>query len=230
MNASMSDGAILMALSTRMCRKSPSAQSRYTIFVDTWRYAAASLTVSNVRNQSAESSANGAKACDCVDSEAPSSRVVARGCKALLLPWAGLIRPSKPWVGGSSPSRRARKRMKRKREATLANLEAFNDVRKLSATDKPPLGGDKLLSKKRVRSNKFYAPANKIRASPETNRRGSSTCRVLHRLRANGVCSQDGYSITHPPESQPMHAGPRMGSVIGWPISGQLCSRSASPR
>jgi len=101
MNASMSDGAILMALSTRMCRKSPSAQSRYTIFVDTWRYAAASLTVSNVRNQSAESSAKRRESCDCVDSELHRPEWL-QGCKALLLPWQPHP-PSKPWVGGSSP-------------------------------------------------------------------------------------------------------------------------------
>jgi len=39
------DGAILMALSTRMCRSSPRAQSPYTVLVDTRRYAATSLTV-----------------------------------------------------------------------------------------------------------------------------------------------------------------------------------------
>ncbi len=67
---------------------------------------------------------------------APAVPSSCKGLRSLATPWLDLIRPSKPVVGGSSPSRRARKRMKRKREATLANLEAFNDVRKLSATDK----------------------------------------------------------------------------------------------
>src|SRR5437660_3864728 len=75
-----------MALSTRMCRNSPSAQSRYTVSVDTWRYAATSFTVSSVRNLSAESSVNDAKACDCLESKPAASRVVASGCEALLLP------------------------------------------------------------------------------------------------------------------------------------------------
>src|SRR5438874_4020333 len=38
-----------MALSTRMCRNSPSAQSRYTVLVDTRRHAATPFTVSSVR-------------------------------------------------------------------------------------------------------------------------------------------------------------------------------------
>src|SRR5437879_13194106 len=38
-----------MALSTRMCRNSPSAQSRYTVLVDTRRHAATPFTLSSVR-------------------------------------------------------------------------------------------------------------------------------------------------------------------------------------
>ena len=53
--------------------------------------------------------------------------------------WIGLIRPSKPLAGGSSPSRRARKSMKCKPEVTLTNHGPFCDVRKLSATDKESL-------------------------------------------------------------------------------------------
>src|SRR6266436_896308 len=56
------------------------------VFVDTAKYAATSLTLSSVRNLSAESSVNDAKTCDCLESEPPSSRVVASGCEALLLP------------------------------------------------------------------------------------------------------------------------------------------------
>ncbi len=42
---------------------------------ETRKYVATSLTVSSVRSLSAESSVNGAKACDCLNSELPSSRV-----------------------------------------------------------------------------------------------------------------------------------------------------------
>ncbi len=69
-------------------------------------------------------------------------RVIPSNCeslRSLATAWATLIRPSKPLAGGSSPSRRARKSMKCKREATLTNHGPFNDVRKLSATDKESL-------------------------------------------------------------------------------------------
>jgi hypothetical protein len=52
-----------------MCRRSPRAQSTYTVLVDTRRYAATSLTVSSVRNLSAEPSVRGAKTCDSVESK-----------------------------------------------------------------------------------------------------------------------------------------------------------------
>ena len=70
---------------TRTCRSLPRAQSSYTVAVETRRYAATSLTVSSVRNLSAESSVKDAKARDCLDFEPPSSRVVASSCEALLL-------------------------------------------------------------------------------------------------------------------------------------------------
>jgi len=56
------------------------------VFVDTAKYAATSLTLSSVRNLSAESSVNDAKTCDCLESKPAASRVVASGCEALLLP------------------------------------------------------------------------------------------------------------------------------------------------
>ncbi len=102
-NASTSDGPILMALSTRACRNSPSAQSLYTVLVDTWRYAATSLPVSSVRNLSAESSVNDAKTCDAVESEARSSRVVASGCEALLLPGQASSGLRSRWPGVQVP-------------------------------------------------------------------------------------------------------------------------------
>jgi len=100
-----------MALSTRMCRNSPSAQSLYTVLVHTWRYTGTSLTVSSVRNLSAESSVNGAKTCESLESAPASSRVVARGCEALLLAGTGSsgLRsrgPQVPLPAGASNARR----------------------------------------------------------------------------------------------------------------------------
>src|SRR5882724_12692140 len=53
------------------------------VFVDTARYAATSLTLSSVRNLSAESSVNGAKICEALESAAAPSRVIATGCESL---------------------------------------------------------------------------------------------------------------------------------------------------
>ena len=92
-----------MALSTRMCRNSPSAQSRYTVSVDAWRYAATPFTVSSVRNLSAESSVNDAKACDCLESKPAASRVVASGCEALLLPGCASSGLRSRWSGVQVP-------------------------------------------------------------------------------------------------------------------------------
>src|SRR6266478_2887825 len=48
-------------------------------------------------------------------------------------------------------------------------------------------------------------------ASPETNRRRSITCQVLHGPRADGICSQDGCRWSRPPR-RPGRAGPEAGS------------------
>src|SRR5882762_6392137 len=56
------------------------------VLVDTARCAATSLTLSSVRNLSAESSGNDAKTCDSLEFEPGSSRVLASGCEAQLFP------------------------------------------------------------------------------------------------------------------------------------------------
>ena len=72
------------------------------------------------------------------------------------------------------------------------NREAL-PVRPPDAAGNLPLGGDELLSKKRVLRNQFYAAANEIHGQPENElKKVDHVCRVLHRLRADGICSQDG--------------------------------------
>ena len=120
-NASTSDGPILMALSTRACRNSPSAQSLYTVLVDTWRYAATSLA-RHQRPQPVRRILG--ERCENLRRRGIRGPIVPSSCerlRSLATPRAGLIRPSKPLAGGSSPSRRARKCMNCKREARLAN-------------------------------------------------------------------------------------------------------------
>jgi len=90
------------------------------VAVETRRYAATSLTVNSVRNLSAESSVKSANACDCLDSEAPSSRVVARVAKPCYS--LGGPQPAFEVVCRGFKSLQARhKRRESKRKATDAN-------------------------------------------------------------------------------------------------------------
>jgi len=54
------------------------------------------------------------------------------------------------------------------------------------------LGDDTLLTKKRGLSDQFYAASNEIRGYPGNEPKKVDHMSVLHRLRADGVCSQDG--------------------------------------
>src|SRR6266478_1476287 len=62
-----------------------------------------------------------------------------------------------------------------------------------NTTGELPLCDDKLLTKKRVLRDQFYAAANEIRGHPGNEPKKVDHVSVLHRLRADGVCSQDGW-------------------------------------
>jgi len=60
-----------------------------------------------------------------------------------------------------------------------------------NTTGELPLCDDKLLTKKRVLRDQVYAAANEIRGHPGNEPKKVDHVSVLHRLRADGVCSQD---------------------------------------
>jgi hypothetical protein len=63
-----------------------------------------------------------------------------------------------------------------------------------NTTGELPLCDDKLLTKKRVLRDQVYAAANEIRGHPGNKPKKVDHVFVLHRLRADGICSQDGIS------------------------------------
>jgi hypothetical protein len=67
-----------------------------------------------------------------------------------------------------------------------------------NTTGEVPLCDDKLLTKKRVLRDQVYAASNEIRGYPGNEPKKVDHVSVLHRLRADGVCSQDGpFQIPH---------------------------------
>src|SRR6266478_6365326 len=60
-----------------------------------------------------------------------------------------------------------------------------------NTTGELPLCDDKLLTKKRVLRHQVYAAANEIRGHPGNEPKKVDHVSVLHRLRADGICSQD---------------------------------------
>ena len=66
-----------------------------------------------------------------------------------------------------------------------------------NTTGELPLCDDKLLTKKRVLRDQFYAAANEIRGHPGNEPKKVDHVSVLHRLRADGVCSQDGVTAAN---------------------------------
>src|SRR5882724_7929735 len=63
-----------------------------------------------------------------------------------------------------------------------------------NTTGELPLCDDKLLTTKRVLRDQVYAAANEIRGHPGNEPKKVDHVSVLHRLRADGVCSQDSCS------------------------------------
>ena len=71
-----------------------------------------------------------------------------------------------------------------------------------NTTGELPLCEDKLLTKKRVLRDQVYAAANEIRGHPGNEPKKVDHVSVLHRLRADGICSQDGWQIRQLPEQE----------------------------
>src|SRR2546428_8084458 len=61
-----------------------------------------------------------------------------------------------------------------------------------NTTGELPLCDDKLLTKKRVLRDQVYAAANEIRGHPGNEPKKVDHVSVLHCLRADGICTQDG--------------------------------------
>ena len=61
-----------------------------------------------------------------------------------------------------------------------------------NTTGELPLCDDKLLTKKLVLRDQVYAAANEIRGHPGNEPKKVDHVSVLHRLRTDGICSQDG--------------------------------------
>jgi len=61
-----------------------------------------------------------------------------------------------------------------------------------NTTGELSLCDDKLLTKKRVLRDQVYAAANEIRDHPGNEPKEVDHVSLLHRLRVDGICSQDG--------------------------------------